>query len=148
MRILNIDVTFENSSSMSLAIDSVHKIKELQEKYSDLRSIVFIVKKLLARHSLNKPYSGGLNSYSIVLMTSTFLEKFGINHVSALSQNLSEFFSFFGHYFDPCLLGMDGQLFWNLTMEQQQMQEHMWVLDIQNRDNNTAKSAFRIAEIQ
>ena len=28
------------------------------------------------------------------------------------------------------------------------MQEHMWVLDIQNRENNTAKSAFRIEEIK
>ena len=87
MRILNIDVTFDgfsvggrsqenpqaSGSSMSLAISSVHKIKELQMKYSDLRSIVLIVKKLLARYGLNKPYSGGLNSYSIVLMTSSFL---------------------------------------------------------------------------
>jgi hypothetical protein len=106
MRILNIDVTFDgfsiggnsqenpqaSGSSMSLAISSVHKIKELQIKYSDLRSIVLIVKKLLARYGLNKPYSGGLNSYSIVLMTSSFLQKFGQNNFSALSENLMEFF--------------------------------------------------------
>jgi len=71
--------------SCSLAISSVHKIKELQKKYTDLRNIVLIIKKVLAKHNLHKPYSGGLNSYSIVLMTSTFLEKFGINHCSALS---------------------------------------------------------------
>ena len=71
-----------NNSSCSLAISSVHKIKELQKKYKDLRSIVLIIKKLLAKHDLHKPYSGGLNSYSIVLMTSTFLEKFGINHTT------------------------------------------------------------------
>lgn len=161
MRILNIDITFDgfvmsqhgdnpqaSGSHTSLAISNVHKIKELQRKCTDLRSIVLIVKKLLARYNLNKPYSGGLNSYSIVLMTSSFLQKFGINNVSALSQNLSEFFSFFGNYFDPMLLGMDGSRFFNLSVEQQQMQENMWVLDIQNRENNTAKSAFRIAEIK
>lgn len=106
MRILNIDVTFDgfsiggnsqenpqaSGSSMSLAISSVHKIKELQIKYNDLRSIVLIVKKLLARYGLNKPFSGGLNSYSIVLMTSSFLQKFGQNNFSALSENLMEFF--------------------------------------------------------
>ena len=110
MRILNIDITFDgfvmsqhgdnpqaSGSHTSLAISNVHKIKELQRKCTDLRSIVLIVKKLLARYNLNKPYSGGLNSYSIVLMTSSFLQKFGINNVSALSQNLSEFFSFFGN---------------------------------------------------
>ena len=58
-----------------MAISNVHKIKELQRKYLDLRSIVLIVKKLLAKYNLNKPYSGGLNSYSIVLMTSSFLKK-------------------------------------------------------------------------
>lgn len=68
--------------------------------------------------------------------------------MSALSQNLSEFFSFFGNYFDPGSLGMDGQHFFNLSLEQQSLQEHMWVLDIQNRENNTARTAFRINEIK
>lgn len=76
--------------------------------YIDLRSIVLIVKKLLARYGLNKPYSGGLNSYSIVLMTSSWLKQFGINNVSALSQNLEQFFSFYGNWFNPSSLGMDG----------------------------------------
>lgn len=85
----NSQVLFQQNNqivgSQSLAIASVHKIKELQRKYHDLRNIVLIIKKMLSKHNLNKPFSGGLNSYSIVLMTSTFLEKFGINHCSALS---------------------------------------------------------------
>ena len=145
MRIVNIDITFDGHQAMSsLAIQSVHKIKELQIKYIDLRSIVLIIKKLLAKYGLHKPYTGGLNSYSIVLMTSSFLQNFGINNVSALSQNLSEFLNFFGNHFKPGVLGMDGQNFFNLSQEQQLMQEHMWVLDIQNRENNTARTAFRI----
>ncbi len=27
------------------------------------------------------------------------------------------------------------------------MNEHMWVLDIQNKDNNTTRTAFRIGDI-
>ena len=69
-------------------------------------------------HNLHKPYSGGLNSYSIVLMTSTFLEKFGINHITALSQNLTEFLKFFGHYFEPMEMGLDGKKFFKLSLEQ------------------------------
>lgn len=159
MRLLQIDITFEclsvdnpqgglAASTTAMAISSVHKIKELQMMYTDLRSIVLIVKKLLGRHELNKPYSGGLNSYSIVLMTSSFLQKFGINHTSALSQNLSEFFKFFGCYFDPQVLGLDGQRFFNLSKTQQALGEHMYVLDIQNPLNNTTRSAFRINEIK
>lgn len=116
--------------SASLAIASVHKIKELQHKYTDLRNIVLIVKKLLAKYNLHKPYTGGLNSYSIVLMTSTFLQRFGINHRSALSQNLSEFLKFFGDFFDPKKMGMDGHKFFNLSQQQRDMQEHVVVLDI------------------
>ena len=109
---------------------------------------MLIIKKLLAKHNLNKPYSGGLNSYSIVLMTSTFLEKFGINEYSALSQNLAEFLKFFGDFFDPKNLGLDGTKFFHLSQEQQERNEHIYILDIQNRDNNTARSAFRVYEIK
>ena len=105
----------------------MHKIKELQKNYTDLRNIVLIIKKLLAKHDLHKPYSGGLNSYSIVLMTSTFLEKFGINHVSALSQNLTEFLKFFGNYFDPSTHGLDGTRFFSLTNEQREKNEHIYI---------------------
>ena len=85
---------------------------------------------MLAKHNLNKHFSGGLNSYSIVLMTSTFLEKFGINHCSALSQNLAEFLKFFGNYFEPTNLGMDGSKFFQLSPEQRERQEHIYILDI------------------
>ena len=93
---------------------------------------MLIIKKLLARHDLHKPYSGGLNSYSIVLMTSTFLEKFGINHVSALSQNLTEFLKFFGNYFDPSTHGLDGTRFFSLSSEQRERNEHIYIIDLQN----------------
>jgi DNA polymerase sigma len=60
-----------------------------------------IVKKLLQKHDFNKSYHGGLNSYSIVLMTSTFIENEGINEVSSIGCNLEQFFNFYGNYFDP-----------------------------------------------
>jgi DNA polymerase sigma len=155
MVILSIDITFDTpsfdnhqNSAMSLALQSVHKIKELQMKYTDLRAVVLIVKKLLAKYGLNKPYSGGLNSYSIVLMTSTFINAYGVNvQTPHESQNLSEFFNFLGHFFDPNEMGMDGAQFFQLTPEQQSQNEHMWILDIQNEENNTARTAFRIHEI-
>ena len=96
----------------------------------DLRNIVLIIKKLLAKHNLHKPYSGGLNSYSIVLMTSTFLEKFGINHCSALSQNLTEFLKFFGNHFDPTSHGLDGTRFFALTPDQKgPTNDHIYIRD-------------------
>jgi DNA polymerase sigma len=88
---------------------------------------------------LNKPYSGGLNSYSIVLMTSTFLNCTPSLNVA---QSLFNFLKFYGN-FDPKQLGMDGVSYFKIENSQECIQ----VLDIQNRSNNTAKSAFRIQEI-
>lgn len=81
---------------------------------------MLIVKKLLAKHGLNKPYSGGLNSYSIVLMTSTFLKQCGCSPdaENSLSKNLSEFFNFFGNYFNQYDSGMNGEDFIALSEEQ------------------------------
>jgi hypothetical protein len=81
-------------------------------------------------------------------MTSTFLEKFGINHCSALSQNLTEFLKFFGNHFDPATAGLDGHRFFPLSSEQRERNEHIYIIDLQNSANNTSRSAFRIYEIK
>ena len=89
LQILNIDITFDNSNNLQSAISSVTKIKELQKKHPTLRLLVICLKKLLAKHGLNKPYSGGLNSYSVVLMASTFLNKYSPQKKQReVSQNL------------------------------------------------------------
>ena len=64
-----------------------------------MRPIVLVLKKILHNHDLNQPYLGGLNSYSLVLMTSTFLNIF--NEVKSMSKNLRELFNFYGSFFDP-----------------------------------------------
>ena len=101
LQILNVDVTFDSSGGLQSAIASVQTIKELQMKHPTLRSLVICLKKLLAKHGLNKPYSGGLNSYSIVLMASTFLNTYSpAKKKREVSQNLIQFLQFYGVYFD------------------------------------------------
>jgi DNA polymerase sigma len=64
-----------------------------------LKPIVLVLKKLLQNHGLNHPYHGGLNSYSLVLITSAFLHRFNV--VESVSKNLVEFLRYFGYFFDP-----------------------------------------------
>lgn len=67
--------------------------------FPTLKPIVLVLKKILLVHNLNQPYLGGLNSYSLVLMTSAFL-----NHcagVESMSKNLREILNYYGSYFDP-----------------------------------------------
>ena len=124
-----------------MALSSVAKIKDLKQRYAPLRNLVLIVKKLLSWHSLNKPYTGGLNSYSIVLMVSTFLETSQTHkkYSSATSRTLMDFFGFYGFLFDENKLGVNG----TAVIEVPQNGSCLWVQDISNKANNTAKSAFR-----
>jgi DNA polymerase sigma len=75
-----------------------------------------IMKKLLQKYDLNKSFSGGLNSYSLVLMASTFLENSGSKSKDSIGQNVEQFLNFFGNYFKPLSQGLDGHSFFNLGL--------------------------------
>jgi non-canonical poly(A) RNA polymerase PAPD5/7 len=63
--------------------------------------MVLTIKKLLDVKGLNSPYHGGLSSYSIVLMVSTFLKTHGIVDTHSAAKNLYEFLKFYGSHFNP-----------------------------------------------
>ena len=48
--------------------------------FKDLKAIVIFLKKLLDQRGLNEPYKGGLSSYSLVLMVTTFLNTCNYNN--------------------------------------------------------------------
>lgn len=107
MRFLGIDITFEDSSQsqqfsytrVNHGISCINQTKQLCMDFPTLKPIVLVLKKILLVHNLNQPYLGGLNSYSLVLMTSAFL-----NHcagVESMSKNLREILNYYGSYFDP-----------------------------------------------
>lgn len=75
-------------------------------EFSDLKPIVMILKKLLETYNLNEPYHGGLSSYSLVLMTSTFLNTCSAN---SMGKNLSEFLNYYGNFFNPSITGLNGE---------------------------------------
>ncbi len=79
-------------------------------KFSDLKPIVMILKKLLQKSKLNSPYHGGVSSYSLVLMTSTFLCM--CSSVSQMGKNLTEFLNYYGNYFNPNATSLNGSCFY------------------------------------
>lgn len=79
--------------------------------FVDLKPIVMVLKKLLEASNLNQPYHGGLSSYSLVLMTSTFLNTCAAN---SMGKNLTEFLNYYGNYFDPAITGLNGEQFYSL----------------------------------
>jgi len=85
MRFLGIDITFEDCSKQSHiaasrinhGIQCISTIQELCMNQPTLKPIVLVLKKILLEQNLNQPYLGGLNSYSLVIMTYAFLRWFG-----------------------------------------------------------------------
>lgn len=85
MRYLNVDITFEDQikpisyhvedrTASNSGTKCIQKIKEMSKMRSDLKPLVLVLKKLLQNYNLNYSYTGGLNSYSLVLMTFAFLQ--------------------------------------------------------------------------
>lgn len=111
--------------------------------FTDLRPIVMVLKKLLQLKDLNQPYHGGISSYSLVLMTSTFLHTCDAH---SMGINLTEFLNYYGNFFDPSRTQLDGTSF--STRYNGSLIDPMVVIDPLNPINNTTKSSFRITEIQ
>lgn len=164
MRYLGIDITFEDHnnqqlyeyevpspsgspfmsgvSKINLGIQCISYIKSLCMKFQDLKPIVMILKKLLQKSHLNSPYHGGLSSYSLVLMTSTFLSTCSSNQ---MGKNLTEFLNYYANYFNPNATALNGSVFYPILG---MSQDPMVVVDPLNQMNNTTRNAFRIREIQ
>lgn len=134
----------QNAYGVNQGIQCIRLIQELIERHPTLKPIVLVLKKILQTYNLNQPYLGGLNSYSLVLMTSTFLAHCG--EVDSMSKNLSEVLHYFGSYFDPQTTYIED--FKLLSAGPGVLSDPMTVWDPLNKLNNITRSAFRIKDIQ
>ncbi len=105
MRYLGVDITFEELG-VNLGIECIAYIQNLCMKFVELKPIVLVLKKLLALNDMNSPYSGGLSSYSLVLMVSTYLYTC---ETRSMGKNLVEVLSYYGNYFNPSVTGLNGE---------------------------------------
>ena len=58
-----------------------------------------------------------------------------------MGKNLTEFFNYYGNFFDPAQTGIDGECYYPLMGGEL---DPIVVLDPLNRVNNTTRTAFRI----
>ena len=88
---------------------SVEMIKDILSKFKHTREIVILLKRILSVKGLNSTYKGGLSSYSLVLMVSTFLNHFP--HIESISEKLINAMLFYGSYMDVCNIGISPILY-------------------------------------
>ena len=78
-QLLNIDITLDEPKSkgdkqLHLGIKCCNYIKKTIEDYPKMKILALVFKKFLSLKNLNKPYMGGLSSYSLVQMILALLK--------------------------------------------------------------------------
>ena len=108
---IRVDISF----NMPNSILAVELVKDYLRIFPTLKYLVFVLKQFLSQRDLNEVYFGGVSSYSLVLMTISFLQlhpregaRTGRANVGVL---LLEFFELYGltfNYPHVCLRITDG----------------------------------------
>lgn len=68
------DVKVDISFNMSNGVKSAELIKEFKRKFPVLPKLVIVLKQFLLQRDLNEVFTGGISSYSLILMTISFLQ--------------------------------------------------------------------------
>ncbi|KAJ0171241.1 hypothetical protein K1T71_012791 [Dendrolimus kikuchii] len=98
------DVKVDISFNMSSGVKSAELIKQFKEKYPVLTRLVMVLKQFLLQRDLNEVFTGGISSYSLILMCISFLqlhprpERLRQHH--NLGVLLIEFFELYGRKFN------------------------------------------------
>merc|ERR1712071_701178 len=68
------DVKVDISFNMSNGVKSAELIRHFKRSYPTLQRLVFVLKQFLLQRDLNEVFTGGISSYSLILMTISFLQ--------------------------------------------------------------------------
>ncbi|KAI5636208.1 cid1 family poly A polymerase domain-containing protein [Phthorimaea operculella] len=96
----DVDISF----NMSSGVKSAELIKQYKEKYPCLSRLVMVLKQFLLQRDLNEVFTGGISSYSLILMCISFLQLHPRPERLRQPQNLGvllvEFFELYGRKFN------------------------------------------------
>ncbi|XP_063388029.1 non-canonical poly(A) RNA polymerase protein Trf4-1-like [Cydia fagiglandana] len=98
------DVKVDISFNMSSGVKSAELIKQFKEKYPVLTRLVMVLKQFLLQRDLNEVFTGGISSYSLILMCISFLQLHPrperLRQQHNLGVLLIEFFELYGRKFN------------------------------------------------
>ncbi|BET02519.1 PAP-associated domain-containing protein [Nesidiocoris tenuis] len=97
---VKVDISF----NMNNGVRSAELIKEFKVKFPVLSKLVIVLKQFLLQRDLNEVFHGGISSYSLILMTVSFLQLHHLDEASLENANLGvlliEFFELYGRKFN------------------------------------------------
>lgn len=124
------------------------------DKYPSLAKLVMVLKQFLYLRSLNEVFTGGISSYSLILMTISFLQLHPREDAHSDKANLGvlllEFFELYGHHFNYLKVGIrvrDGGGYISKHTIQEQMEAGcrtsiLCIEDPLNPKNDIGKSSY------
>ncbi|KAG8908521.1 hypothetical protein FRB99_005881 [Tulasnella sp. 403] len=132
-----VDISVNQTGGISAA----NLVNKFLDKFSGLRHIVMAVKAFLSQRDLNEVYSGGLGSYSIFCMVTSFFQMHPkirngeINPGENLGVLLIEFFELYGFYFNYSEVGIslrDGGMYYRKDDRGWTRQNQTYLLSIED----------------
>uniref|UniRef100_A0A3Q2TIX9 Terminal nucleotidyltransferase 4A n=1 Tax=Fundulus heteroclitus TaxID=8078 RepID=A0A3Q2TIX9_FUNHE len=104
------DVKVDISFNMKSGVEAAILIKDYLKKYPVLPYLIFVLKQFLLQRDLNEVFTGGISSYSLILMVISFLQLHPRIDAREPNQNLGvlliEFFELYGRHFNYLKTGI------------------------------------------
>ncbi|XP_038155707.1 terminal nucleotidyltransferase 4A isoform X1 [Cyprinodon tularosa] len=104
------EVKVDISFNMKSGVNAASFIKEYLKKYPVLPYLIFVLKQFLLQRDLNEVFTGGISSYSLILMVISFLQLHPRIDARDPNQNLGvlliEFFELYGRNFNYLKTGI------------------------------------------
>ncbi|XP_056617820.1 terminal nucleotidyltransferase 4A-like [Triplophysa dalaica] len=104
------DVKVDISFNVETGVKAARFIKDHLKKYSVLPYLIFVLKQFLLQRDLNEVFTGGISSYSLILMAISFLQLHPRIDCRASNINLGilliEFFELYGRHFNYLKMGI------------------------------------------
>ncbi|PNF28796.1 Non-canonical poly(A) RNA polymerase PAPD5 [Cryptotermes secundus] len=104
------DVKVDISFNMSNGVKSAELIKDFKQRFPVLSKLVLVLKQFLLQRDLNEVFTGGISSYSLILMTISFLQLHPRQNAFCPGANLGvlliEFFELYGRKFNYMKTGI------------------------------------------
>uniref|UniRef100_T1J4Z7 polynucleotide adenylyltransferase n=1 Tax=Strigamia maritima TaxID=126957 RepID=T1J4Z7_STRMM len=107
---LKTDVKVDISFNMNNGVGSAKLIKTFKKEFPALPKLVLVLKQFLLQRDLNEVWTGGISSYSLILLTVSFLQLHPKHDATNADANLGalliEFFELYGRHFNYLKTGI------------------------------------------
>ena len=150
---LYFDITFfevENEQDKIPSELMIDYIKESLMIYPKIIDIIYIMKKYLLHRKLNKSYQGGISSYSLFLLTLSFVKYFKNNYDLPIGSLLIDYLSYYSNldFYSTVIQPNKDDNIYSLIEGNSNFQQYKLNIIDPITGLNVSKSTFKIEQIK